>query len=232
MAQSTCFLFVLALLMGIFHVGAESCNHESFFEVDVDIDPKNVDFDFTQCDVKSAKKKLQKLIQKVVTKRFDAYLESRSALYSAEVETFCGGKTDQRRGRELLLTMSQNGWSYSSLSKCRFCLPDNHDVSFNIDPPSMELNNNGTLVQLSVSPSSTPSMAPTSSTSAPSTRTSPFQREETLLQEHLQHQLTRVLTRKINKNSKRSCLVGSQSDVTVTLTPTGSQPPAIVCPVD
>lgn len=235
MTLSRSFFFALALLLRISDVWA-SCSHESFFEVDVDIDPKKADFDFTRCDTKSAKEKLQKLIQKVVAKRFDAYFESRTSLLAAEVDNFCGGKTDRRRGRELVITMSQNGFSYFSTSKCRFCLPADSD-GVTINPPAMPREEkkvatiNGTVVQLSVSPSSAPSMAPTTSTSAPSWPP-PLQMEETLLQEHLQHQLTRVLTKKINKNSKRSCLAGSQSEVTVTLTPTGSQPPSIVCPID
>lgn len=51
------------------------------------------------------------------------------------------------------------------------------------------------------------------------------------LQGTLQRRLTRVLTRKVNRNVRSSCLVGSESTVTVNLTAVGNHRPWVAtCP--
>ena len=243
MSPTSPFLFALTLLLGLAHLCTASCDFQSFFEVDIDIDPRNSDFDFTPCDAELAKAKLKNLIDAVVTKRFAAYFEATAALESAEVENFCGGETSDgddrllRGRRDLVFSMSPNGWSYSSVTKCRFCVKDNSDGDpvwpVAVAQPDMVQMAfiDGQFVKLTSPPSSSPSMAPTSSTLAP-TVPSPLQIQEAILKRKMQRQLTRVLTRKINHNTQRSCLAGSNSKVKVTLTPNGNQRPPIVCPVD
>lgn len=92
-----CWLLQTLLLIGLscsslvgaqFGNGRPRCDYESYFVVEVNIQPSaesNV-----QCDKKGATK-LKKLIQGIVDMKFIKYFEKTAELAAVEMENFCGG---------------------------------------------------------------------------------------------------------------------------------------------
>lgn len=126
------------VLLGLAHLGTpqrplhQSCNIDSYFTVEIDIQPNTKGggnkFNATACASHKAKTRLRELIQQQVDKRFDAYFTATRSLHAVEVEHFCGGgnsssREEAKNNRVLALDFSKAGWYYSSTAKCRFCLP-------------------------------------------------------------------------------------------------------------
>lgn len=226
--------------------GGPRCDQESYFVVEVDIQPTIFGF---SCDGPKDKLKLERLIQRVTERRFKKYLDKTNSLKAVQLEKFCGGDvgtSDRRALRNAADTANRrdlrspskmgNGFNFVTSSKCRFC-PPGTSMSWWLSYPIFH---SGTfLVLFPCIPShwfplsnriAVDNMddvlpidgAPVTSSATP----------QEALQAELQKRIKRALTREVNRNVRVSCLVGSKSTVTVNLTAVGNHQPTLECPED
>lgn len=105
-----------------------SCNYESYFIVDVNIEPKQFDF---SCATQKDERDLEKMIKKVTQKKFDKYFKKTQDMAAMQMEEFCGGETGATSGDRRTLQEGSGArdlirrtmFNYIASSKCRFCLP-------------------------------------------------------------------------------------------------------------
>lgn len=118
------FLTTLLLVCLTFVCVNGSCDYESYFTIDVSIEPTKSDF---SCDTPKDERKLKALIQRVSQRKFEKYYNQTHHLTAMELEDFCegdpvgGDRRFLRDGTRGLIGMGK--WNYITSSKCRFCLP-------------------------------------------------------------------------------------------------------------